>query len=69
MKNEGKRRRNWLKGRLGEALNAVLCGAGHKLRMILRAIRLFYVWMLFFSMAQNNRRQSLHPEFRHVALI
>ena len=46
MKNEGKLRRNWLKGSLGDALNAVLCGAGHNLRMILRAIRLFYVWML-----------------------
>ena len=41
MKNEGKLRRNWLKGTLGNALNAVLCGAGHNLRMILRAIRLF----------------------------
>ena len=46
MKNEGKLRRNWLKGSLGDALNAVLCGAGHNLRMILRAIRLFYVWIL-----------------------
>jgi IS5 family transposase len=27
---------------LGDALHAMLCGAGHNLRMILRAIRLFY---------------------------
>ena len=53
MKNEGKLRRNWLKGSLGDALNAVLCGAGHNLRMILRAIRLFYVWILCFYIANT----------------
>ena len=42
MKNDGRLRRNWLKGTLGDALHAMLCGAGHNLRMILRAIRLFY---------------------------
>jgi IS5 family transposase len=41
MKNDGRLRRNWLKGALGDALHAMLCGAGHNLRMILRAIRLF----------------------------
>jgi IS5 family transposase len=42
MKNDRRLRRNWLKGALGDALHAMLCGAGHNLRMILRAIRLFY---------------------------
>lgn len=42
MKNDGRLRRNWLKGALGDAMHAMLCGAGHNLRMILRAIRLFY---------------------------
>jgi IS5 family transposase len=69
MKNEGKLRRNWLKGSLGDALNAVLCGAGHNLRMILRAIRLFYAWMPCFSIADNNRRQSPLPEFRRFAVL
>lgn len=69
MKNDGKLRRNWLKGSLGDALNAVLCGAGHNLRMILRAIRLFYVWMLRFSIADNNRRQLPLPEFRRFAVL
>ena len=55
MKNEGKLRRNWLKGSIGDTLNAVLCGAGHNLRMILRAIRLFCAWMLCFSTVENNR--------------
>ncbi|ATE59098.1 IS5 family transposase [Thauera sinica] len=41
MKNEGLLRRNWLRGSLGDALHAVLCGAGHNLRMILRKL-----WLL-----------------------
>lgn len=69
MKNEGKLRRNWLKGSLGDALNAVLCGAGHNLRMILRAIRLFYVWMLCSSMVDTKCQQSPNLEFRYLAAL
>ncbi|TXC79643.1 IS5 family transposase [Paraburkholderia azotifigens] len=39
MKSDGKLGRNWLKGALGDALHAVLCGAGHNLRLILRKLR------------------------------
>ncbi|WP_284272034.1 IS5 family transposase, partial [Mycoavidus cysteinexigens] len=46
MKTDGKLGRNWLKGALGDAIHAVLCGAGHNLRMILRKLRLFYVLLL-----------------------
>jgi transposase, IS5 family len=69
MKNEGKLRRNWLKGRLGDALNAVLCGAGHNLRMILRAIRLFYLCLLSLSMSDTKCRQSTGLEFRSLATL
>jgi IS5 family transposase len=69
MKNEGKLRRNWLKGSLGDALNAVLCGAGHNLRMILRAIRLFYVWMLCLAIAGARQQQSPYPESRRFAAV
>lgn len=34
MKNDGKLGRNYLKGPLGDALNAILCGIGHNLRKI-----------------------------------
>ena len=54
MKNEGKLRRNWPKGTLGDALNAVLCGAGHNLRLILRAIWLFYAWILWAWVAEHG---------------
>lgn len=40
-KADGKLDRNWLKGALGDAMLAVLCGARHNLRMILRKLRLF----------------------------
>src|ERR1700735_3928409 len=46
MKTDGKLDRNWLKGALGDAMHAVLCGAGHNLRMILRKLRFFYAFML-----------------------
>jgi len=46
MKSDGKLGRNWLKGALGDAMRAVLCGAGHNLRMILRKLRLFYAFIL-----------------------
>lgn len=46
MKADGKLDRNWLKGALGDAMHAVLCGAGHNLRMILRKLRLFYAAVL-----------------------
>jgi len=34
MKNDGKLGRNYLKGRLGDEINAMLCGIGHNLRLI-----------------------------------
>ncbi len=50
MKNDGRLGRNFLKGTEGDALNALLCGAGHNLRKILRRLALFCVriWQLLF---------------------
>lgn len=39
MKNDGKLGRNYLKGKLGDILNVILCGIGHNLRMIARHLR------------------------------
>jgi IS5 family transposase len=57
MKTDGKLDRNWLKGALGDAMHAVLCGAGHNLRMILRKLRLFCVFVLA---ALLNRCNAAH---------
>ena len=40
MKMDGRLGRNPLKGQLGDAIHAVMCGAGHNLRLILAAQRL-----------------------------
>ena len=40
VKMDGKLSRNPLKGALGDALHAVMCGAGHNMRMLLRKLRL-----------------------------
>lgn len=39
MKTDGLLGRNWLKGADGDAIHAVLCGAGHNIRLILRHLR------------------------------
>jgi IS5 family transposase len=39
MKNDGKLGRNWLKGSLGDAMHAVLCGAGHNIRLIINKLK------------------------------
>jgi IS5 family transposase len=39
MKADGKLDRNWLKGALGDAIHAVLCGAGHNLRLIVNKLK------------------------------
>lgn len=57
MKNDGRLGRNWLKGALGERLHAVLCGAGHNLRMILRKLRLLFA-LVFVGLLVEQQRFS-----------
>ncbi len=67
MKSDGLLDRNWLKGALGDAMHAVLCGAGHNLRMILARLRALYcAWIGWLAMAamviagsQPSRRSSV----------
>lgn len=47
MKSDGRLARNFLKGTQGDAMNAVLCGAGYNLRKILRRLALFCLRLLF----------------------
>lgn len=54
MKAEGKLGRHWLKGSVGDALNAVLCGAGYNLRMIIRKLRLLCALILNAVMGENS---------------
>lgn len=43
MKSDGRLARNFLKGVEGDAINALLCGAGHNMRKILKKLRLLCV--------------------------
>lgn len=43
MKSDGRLARNFLKGIEGDAMNALLCGAGHNMRKILKKLRLLCV--------------------------
>jgi IS5 family transposase len=45
MKSDGRLDRNPLKGALGDALHAVLCGAGHNIRLLLSLLRLFVAYL------------------------
>jgi IS5 family transposase len=60
MKLDGRLARNHLKGAHGDAVHALLCGAGHNLRLILRHLaRLLRALLLMLA--------ALTPQ-RHVAL-
>ena len=63
MKNDGRLRRNWLKGMQGDAFHALLCGCGHNLRMILRKLRLLLalilVWLHGQAADDDSARQRL----------
>ncbi len=50
-KSDGKLGRNWLKGVLGDAQNAILCAAGHNLRKILAHLRHLFVLTWAWLMA------------------
>lgn len=45
LKSDGHLGRNFLKGAVGDAINALLTGAGHNLRKILKKLRLLYVFI------------------------
>lgn len=67
MKMDGRLARNPLKGALGDALHAVMCGAGHNLRMILAKLRLLCARMgiaLRALLASPSSTGTTH----HVAL-
>lgn len=56
MKSDGLLGRNFLKGFLGDRINAILCGAGHNLRLLLRWLRLFCAFLcaLVRALAYNQ---------------
>jgi IS5 family transposase len=62
METDGRLGRNPLKGALGDALHAVLCGASHNIRLPLKKLRLlftFIVWAITGDRAMNHDAHQL----------
>lgn len=53
LKNEGHLGRNYLKGTLGDKINAVLSGIGHNFRLLLRWIRNLFAFILALIFGRN----------------
>ena len=47
LKSDGHLGRNYLKGSVGDKINALFSGIGHNLRLILRKLRLFWLFILW----------------------
>jgi IS5 family transposase len=60
MKSDGLLGKNWLKGGLGDAMHAALCGAGHNLKLILAHLRVLLLALLA-SMLLGRRRAMRLP--------
>ena len=59
MKTDGLLARNWLKGSDGDAIHAVLCGAGHNLRLILAHLRVLLLALIVLAgYARNSLRAT-----------
>ncbi|MES2356329.1 MAG: transposase [Pseudomonadota bacterium] len=63
MKSDGRLARNFLKGADGDAMNALLCSAGHNLRKILRRLALCWLRILWARMHSLN----IYPMISAVA--
>ncbi len=61
LKNDGLLGRNYLKGELGDALHAILCAAGHNIRLILRRLRIFWlqVWQTLSRLWRTSSTKPL----------
>lgn len=61
MKSDGKLGRNYLGGVLGDKINALLCGAGHNIRIILRKLREILSFFVLVILLEKLLVQS--PEY------
>jgi IS5 family transposase len=59
MKTDGLLGRNWLKGGDGDAIHAVLCGAGHNIRLILAHLRVLVLALIGLLGLQAAARMLL----------
>ena len=62
MKTDGRLARNPLKGALGDALHAVLCGAGHNIRLLLKKLRLLFTFIVWAMSGGRTMNQGVHQQ-------
>lgn len=55
MKSDGLLQRSFLKGMDGNRHNAVLCGAGHNIRLILKKLKLLFAWIFWFRITLKTQ--------------
>jgi IS5 family transposase len=68
MKEDGKLGRNWLKGSIGDKINALLCGVGHNLRIILRKLReMLSYFTLFYLLGKMSLQHAGIWDDRNLA--
>ncbi len=60
LKSDGRMGRNYLQGMDGDAINVLLCCAGHNLRLILRRLRIFWpsIWWTLRSLWPHRHREA-----------
>lgn len=69
MKNDGMLGRNYLKGAVGDEMHAILCGAGHNIRLILRRLRFFWLdlWVEISRLFSKFKPSVCTPNHRLLA--
>jgi len=60
LKSDGRLDRNYLQGMVGDAMNVLLCCAGHNLRLILRYLKIFWpkIWQQCQALLDDICRQA-----------
>jgi IS5 family transposase len=69
MKTDGKLGRNYLMSELGDKINALLCGAGHNIRIILKKLREMLLFFRLVCLGQKLARLIPWPPFCKLVLI
>ena len=59
MRAEGHLDRNYLRGTIGDAINALMAGAGQNPRMILNKLRLLLAWFLNRRLVPQRNRFAI----------
>ena len=69
MKTDGKLGRNYLMSELGDKINALLCGAGHNIRIILKKLREMLLFFGLLCLGQKLVRLIPWPPFGKLVAI